>query len=407
VKKRVDPWSFIKKSEYIERQNRARQAAQKAGLDGLVFFSKGGAAVDMLANVLYLTNHYTQQPYVMDYHNIWSAGSHGAVVLPVNGPTILIVDNAYWRPDLVVADDVRAGVRVVELTAGAILDTGLVGKKVGLVGTGAMTAAAYIRFIKEVESTSVEIKDGILDEIMVIKSPAEQALIRQSCDIGSRAVEAMLDAAVVGATEAEAASAAYSVAVSEGAVVWDAACNSGDKSHLFSWARIPSHDGFRPMQKGEYFHVDCYGMFGGYAWDFGRTRVIGDQPTDEQRAYLEATIEGVETICNNIKPGITAGNIGEIYMDWVEGKNAIRDFLALSEGEEEEEGFPAVGHGLGIGWSSPWLMKGDETIIKPGMYLAVELLFGHESRGGFFYEENGLVKEDGFEILTKSKKRYW
>ena len=187
--------------------------------------------------------------------------------------------------------------------------------------------------------------------------------------------------------------------------MWDAACNSGDKSHLFSWARLPSHDGFRPMQNGEYFHVDCYGMFGGYAWDFGRTRVIGDQPTDEQRAFLEATIEGVETICEDIKPGMTAGNIGEVYINWLEGVQVLQDFLALTE--EEEEGFPAVGHGLGIGWSSPWLMKGDETIIKPGMYLAVELLFGHESHGGFFYEENGLVTDDGFEVLTTSRKRYW
>ncbi len=405
MRERVDPWSFISKGEYLERQKLAREAALNAGLDGLVFFSKGGAAVDMVGDLFYLTNHYSQQPYVMDYHNIWSAGSHGAAVLPVDGPTILIVDNAYWRPDLVVADDVRAGVRVVEMTVDAMRDTNLFGKKVGLVGTGAMNASAYIRFAEEIGSTSLDVKDGILDKLMVIKSPAEQAIIRKSCDIGSRAVEAMMDAALVGATEAEAASAAFGVVVSEGAVMWDAACNSGSKSHLFSWARLPSHDGFRPMQKGEYFHVDCYGMFGGYAWDFGRTRVIGDQPTDEQRAYLEATIEGVETICKNIKPGMTAGNIGEVYIDWLDGVQVLQDFLTLTE--EEEEGFPAVGHGLGIGWSSPWLMKGDETVIKPGMYLAVELLFGHESHGGFFYEENGLVTEDGFEVLTTSRKRYW
>lgn len=405
MNERVDPWSFISKEEYLERQKLARETAQNAGLDGLVLFSKGGAAVDMLANVLYLTNHYSQQPYVMDYHNIWSAGSHGAVVLAVNGPTILIVDNAYWRPDLVVADDVRAGVRVVEMTVDAMRDTNLLGKRVGLVGTGAMTAAAYIRLKNEVGDTSLVVEDGILDDLMVIKSPAEQTLIRKSCDIGSRAVEAMLDAAVEGATEADAASAAFNVLVPEGAVMWDAACNSGDKSHLFSWARIPSHDGFRPMQKGEYFHVDCYGMFGGYAWDFGRTRVIGDQPTDKQRAYLEAVIEGVEMICKAIKPGITAGKVGEVYMDWVEGVQVIQNFLALTE--EKEEGFPAIGHGLGIGWSSPWLMKGDETLLEPGMYLAVELFFGHESHGGFFYEENGLVTDEGFEVLTTSKKRYW
>jgi Xaa-Pro aminopeptidase len=74
---------------------------------------------------------------------------------------------------------------------------------------------------------------------------------------------------------------------------------------------------------------------------------------------------------------------------------------------DEEEGFPAVGHGLGMGWEKPWIMKGESTILQPGMYLAIECLWGHESIGGMFYEENGLVTEDGFEILSKSKKRYW
>ena len=100
----------------------------------------------------------------MDYHNIWSAGSHGAVVLPVDGPTTLIVDNAYWRPDLVVANDVRAGARVVEMTIDAMRDSNLIGKKVGLVGTGAMTAAAYMRLADEVGSTSLVVEDGILDD---------------------------------------------------------------------------------------------------------------------------------------------------------------------------------------------------------------------------------------------------
>jgi Xaa-Pro aminopeptidase len=402
----IDPWSFIPKQEYRDRQDRARRLAQEAGLDGLVVFSRGGAFVDMHAAVLYLANHYTQQPYVSDHHNIWSAGSHGVVVLPVEGPTILMVDTSYWRPDLVAADDVRAGVRVIEMTAQALKDTGLSGKRIGLVGTGFMTAAAYIGLKNAVQdSTTLVVQDDLIERLMLIKSPAEQQLIRVTCDIGSRAVEAMMDAAVEGATEAEAASAAFGVLVPDGAVMWDAACSSGPKAHHYSWARIPSHDAVRPMQKGDFFHVDCYGCFGGYAWDFGRTRVIGDRPTDEQRSYLEAMIEAIETICDSIKPGKTAGEIGEVYLDWVEESPTIKSFLALSE--EEEEGFPAVGHGLGLGWAAPWIMKGDPTVIQPGMYLAVELLFGHESKGGFFYEENGLVTDDGFEILTTSRKRYW
>lgn len=77
-----------------------------------------------------------------------------------------------------------------------------------------------------------------------------------------------------GGTEAEAARAAVEVVVvvaAAGAVLYDAACASGPRSHQFTWARLPSHDGVRALEPGDLFHVDCYGAYGGYFWDFGRT----------------------------------------------------------------------------------------------------------------------------------------
>ena len=55
------------------------------------------------------------------------------------------------------------------------------------------------------------------------------------------------------------------------------------------------------------------------------------------------------------------------------------------------EGFPAIGHGLGLMWEAPWLVKDDPTPIEPNMYLAVEVLLGHPSIGGAMFEHNGIV----------------
>jgi Xaa-Pro aminopeptidase len=71
------------------------------------------------------------------------------------------------------------------------------------------------------------------------------------------------------------------------------------------------------------------------------------------------------------------------------------------------EGFPAVGHGIGLMWEGPWLMPGDETPIEEGMYLAAEVLLGHETIGGAMFEHNGLVNENGFEVLTTARARWW
>lgn len=401
---RFDPWTAIPPAEFLLRQDRARRAAAAAGLDGLVVYSRGGAFVDMHADVLYLTNHYSQQPYMPDHVGIGSARSHGVVVLPVSGLCVLVVDIPWWRRDLVVADDVRASNDVTARVGDALASTGLRGRRVGLVGSGCMTAAAYRGLLGAAGDTELVVVDDLVERLRVRKSAAELALIRRSVAIGNRAVAAMMEAAVAGGTEAEAARAAVEVVVAAGAVLYDAACASGPRSHQFTWARLPSHDGVRALQPGDLFHVDCYGAYGGYFWDFGRTRVIGDQPTDAQRGLLEATVEGVERTCAAIRPGRTAGEVFAEAAAWMKADPVVQ---SLPAGEAETEGFPAVGHGIGLSWEAPWLMPEDPTVLEPGMYLAVELLFGHESIGGTMFEHNGIVTDDGFEVLTTCPSRWW
>lgn len=358
----------------------------------------------MHADVLYLTNHYSQQPYVADHAGVGTARSHGVVILPVDGSSVLVLDIPHWRKDIVVADDVRPSIHVTEQVGQALKDTGLLGKRVGLCGTSYMSGAAYYGFQNVAGDTSFVHVDEIIEKLRIRKSLREQTFIHHVAEIGNKAIEAMLDAAVVGATEADCVQAAYAQLVPAGATLYDAACSSGPHSHLFSWGRIPSHNATRAMQKGDFFHVDCYGAFGGYLWDFGRTRIVGDEPSDRQIELVEATIECVETICNAIKPGMTGDDVFQIGMQWI---NESKVVASIPMEEPEMEGFPAVGHGIGMSWEGPWLMEGEQAVIEPGMYLAVEMMFGHKSIGGTFFEHNGLVTENGFEILTNCRKRWW
>ena len=52
------PRPSIPQREYGERRDRARRAAEEAGLDGLVVWSMGGSTLDRYSNVFWLTNHY-------------------------------------------------------------------------------------------------------------------------------------------------------------------------------------------------------------------------------------------------------------------------------------------------------------------------------------------------------------
>jgi ectoine hydrolase len=398
----LDPERLISPGEFLERQERARRAAAARGLDGLVVWSRGGGPVDMSADVVYLANHYSQQPYMADHVGIGRARSHGVLVLPVEGPSILVMDVPWWRSDLVVADEVRTGNDVVAKAAEAVLSAGLGGRRVGLVGASHMTAAAYLGFRDELPDLELVRADELVEELRIHKSPAEVAAMRAAIDLGCDAVAAAMAAAVPGGTEADCVAEAARVVATAGGVLYDAACASGAQAHNFTWARMPSSS-LRRLEAGDMFHLDCYGALGGYFWDFGRTRVVGDAPTAQQRELMDAAIAVVDAVCAAIRPGVRASDVyraGDAAM----AASAIVQRIPVEEADTE--GFPAVGHGIGLGWEGPWLTPTDETVLEAGMTIAVETLIGHPAMGGGFHEENGVVTNDGFEVLTAGVRRW-
>jgi Xaa-Pro aminopeptidase len=398
-----DPEHAIPAAEFRERQDRARAAAAEQGLDGLVVWSRGGGPVDMSADVVYLANHYSQQPYMADHAGIGRARSHGVLVLPVNGPSILVIDVPWWRRDLVVADDVRTGNDVIDKAVDAMRAAGLQNGRIGLVGASHMTAAAYLGFAAALPDVELVRTDDLIERLRIYKSPAEVVAMRAAIALGDAAVKVAMEAAVVGATEADCAAEAAALVARGGGVLYDAACASGAQAHFFTWSRMPSSS-LRPLERGDMFHTDCYGALAGYFWDFGRTRVAGDEPTEPQRELVDASIQVVDAVCAAIRPGRTAAQVYAV------GAQAMADSEVIARIPVEAadtEGFPAVGHGIGLGWEAPWLTPVDDTVLVPGMTIAVETLIGHPSLGGGFFEENGVVTETGFEVLTTARRRWW
>lgn len=394
-----DVWSSIPAAEFRDRQSGALDAVGRGGFDAAVVWSRGGAFVDMHADVLYLTNHYSQQPYVGDEAGTTVGRSHGACILAPAHPTTLIVDIPWWRSDVVVADEVRESGDVPNAVATRLAELGLANGTIAVVGTSYMSASAYLALAERLPRATLIRADRLVEALRIRKSPHELALIRRVCELGNRVVEALLDCIVPGETEAAAVAKAEEKLTSAGGVMYDAVCSSGPWSRQFAHARLPSADAVRRLEGGDVFHVDCYGSYGGYLFDFARSRVVGDRPSDTQHDLLEGVIEGVESVCSAIRPGIRASEVYAVARRWIDD----REFTALIPGSGA---YPNVGHGLGLTWEGPWLMPGDETTIEAGMYLAVEMLLCNEHDGAMF-EHNGLVTDEGFEILTTARTRWW
>lgn len=400
----VDPERLIPLEEFPERQDRAREAAAEQGLDGIVVWSRGGGPIDQAADLVYLANFYTQQPFIADHVGIGSARCHGALVLPVDGPSILVIDIPWWRKDLTVADDVRPGNDVVPLVADALRSAGLEGRKVGVVGASMMTAAAYLGMVESSRSTTFGRADELVEQLRIRKSPAEVAAIRAAVALGSASVRAAFDVIAPGVTEADAAAEGAYVIAKAGGAWYDSPCGSGPNSHFFSWARMPSWDARRPLRAGDAFHMDSYGSFGGYYWDFGRVRVAGDDPSPIQVRMMEANIAIVNAVCEAIKPGVRARDAHAAGAAVAAQHQIVAE---LAEEEGDTEGFPALGHGFGVGFEGPWIAPTDETILETGMAIACETLFGRPDVGGTFFEQNGVVTDDGFDVLSDVQERWW
>lgn len=396
----IDPWKVIPADEFRARQERVREATTSQGLDAAVVYSRGGAFMDMSADVLYLTNHYSNAPYWGDDHGLGTARSHGVVIISADGPTTVIVDNSWWRQDLVVADDIRLSRDVTGTTARALVDLGLGSARLGVVGASYMTAAAWLGLQEALPDATLVRADRMVEDIRIIKSDAELQVIRSACALGNLTLETLVDAVVEGATEAEAVGEASRVLIRGGGVLYDAACASGPEAHGYTWARLPSADPRRRFELGDMFHVDCYGSYGGYLFDFARSRVVGDDPAPAQRGLLEAVIGAVETTCHAIKPGMASGEVCAVTDRWL----AESEFVS-SMPDVARYGF--VGHGLGMMWEAPWLMTDNPAPIEPNMYLAVEVMLGHPTLGGAMFEHNGIVTDHGFEVLTSARSRWW
>ena len=400
----IDVEHAIPAEEFSQRQERVREAAAARGLDGVVVWSRGGGPVDMSADVAYLANHYSQQPYMTDHVGIGSGRSHGVLVVPVSGPTIVVVDVPWWRRDLVVAGEVRSGNDVVALAADAMRAAGLDAAKVGLVGASNMSASAYLLFVAALPDMDLQRADTLVEDLRIHKSPAEVQLLRAAIALGTEAVRSSMELVLPGNTEGDVAADVSAVVARGGGALYDAPCSSGPNSHHFTWGRMPSWDALRRLERGDIFHMDTYGALGGYFWDFGRCRVVGDEPSAQQVELIEANIAIVDAVCAAIRPGIEARDAHRAGSEVAKQHPIVQ---RLADNPSDTEGFPALGHGIGLGWEGPWITETDHTVLEPGMAIAVETLFGEPGLGGTFFEENGIVTDDGFEVLSTVQKRWW
>lgn len=395
-------------SEYGERRARLRELVAERGLDGVLVVSRGANGGDWGADIVYLTNHYSAFPQIPDRPGQWSGRGYSGLVMPADGDGTLVVEIPDWRQDLVAVDDVRVELDLWAGLAETLRDRGLGAGHVGLIGRESLLHIAIDRIRDELPDLRLSWADDLVEQLRRIKSPAEIRLVRESTRVGGEMVQAFVEAAVPGATEADCVLAALQCGIPQGAFPLDIPVASGEHVDHFLWDRMPSWDWRRPLEAGDMIHPDMYGTVGGYFYDLVRTTVAGRTVSSAQREVLEASVAVVEHIIEGMRPGVACGELFERGAAWL----GEHDFDV--PGSEHSQGvallgqsYPSFGHSLGLAWENPSLVPGETAVLQPGMVMAVEAEVGRPGAGTGAFEHNLLVTEDGVEILTAHVPNVW
>jgi Xaa-Pro aminopeptidase len=400
----------IAAQEYRERQRRAGELAHERGLDALVVWSRGGTSVDFYGDVLYLTGHHSPFPPNQDTVE-WSGRSYSAVIVPVDGDPVLVIDLPDYDAGALHVDDIRSVLHVPQAVAAALRELGLDEQRIGIVGRDTLLVSHLRAIEAELEhKLDLEDADDILERMRLVKSPAEVPFMRRASAIGNMWMRTMMEAIEPGRTEGEIVGEGLRALAVAGGFAYDAAIASGDRSRNFlSRNAIPTWDASKHLQAGELVHIDAWGSVDGYFLDLDRTTVVGGNPTSEQLEILEAAIAIIEHIIAGARPGVRVGELYDRGASWLVD-NGFGEHRAKLEDAGTDFGnlFPAFGHSVGLGLERPFVIKDEPTVLEENMVFAIEALIGRQEVGGAAFEQTILLTADGAEVLNADcPSRWW
>ena len=383
-------------SEFTARRANAIERARAEGLDGLVVCGRGGGALDRYADLMYLTNHYSPFPFIPDLKGNWTGRAHSFLLLPCAGDPVLIVDVPYFEQIALPREQVTLTDLVIESVCDALQRTGLANGRIGLVGEDIVPISMYRQFQSAGPAAQWIPADHILAAARAVKSPAEIARLRAASRLGSRMIEAMMAAAVPGATHGDVVAAGMQVLVPAGGILYNSfmASGTGGSQPTVVRSSFPTWASATPLANGQWLRLGISGVLDGYYFDVSRSRSIGPATNEQIRAF-EAAIAAVEAGIGALHVGTTAGEVATAGLR-----------------KQESLGFPlkgvfsGLGHGIGLGWDSPWLVPQESMKLVPGMVLNFERTLTRDGYLGDF-EETVLLTENGVERLTDAEVRLW
>jgi Xaa-Pro aminopeptidase len=239
----------------------------------------------------------------------------------------------------------------------------------------------------------------MIEDQMMIKSPAELMLIRESIRWSNLAHTLLQRYTRPGANETEVSWRASMEATSAmldgiGPIYraqspFSNGAEAGYRGQIGRNAAIPhalaNNITFQP---GDVLVSGAGCPVWGYNSELERTMFIG-APTDNQRRLFDHMLRLQETAFEAMQPGVTCAQVDQAVRAYYADNGLIQNWKHH------------VGHAIGLRYhEGPFLDLGDHTVLQPGMVFTVEPGIYSGEHGGFRHSDTVVITEDGVELMT-------
>jgi Xaa-Pro aminopeptidase len=312
-----------------------RRELKRNDLDGLLVVSDG--QLERRGSIRFVSNFHASLQYRY-------------VLFPLVGEPVGINVKGEWIKDKRMLSLRGAWVPESEPYANVIADVvkglNIETSRIGIEGDF-LPVPVYQKLIKELPETTFE-PSNIIHELKMVKSPEEISLVEKGVEMVDKAYETCIEFAQTGKTWNDITSEVCKVLYQ-----WEAEDIGG----------YPLSRSNKAIKSG-----DSYNLYpepqasGGYWIQFGRLISFGE-PEKELQAAWELDIKAQEQAAEKLRPGNTGADV----------MKAINDTL---KGSKYTGATRSSGHGVGLDIiERPFLSLDDETVLKPGMVVAIHPIF--------------------------------
>lgn len=265
--------------------------------------------------------------------------------------------------------------------------------------TGAMRRAAGRLFPSGPPGDAAQ----VVGPAKLVKTVDQIACVRRACRITEEAMVDVQKALAPGVRQIDLSAAFVRRAFELGATanmleaIWQVMPTTRTSGSVWTTTgdlALPLLTTERELERGDVLWTDVSITYTGYCSDFGRTWLVGEQPSDRQQAQFEKWQEILTAVLAVTKAGATSGDLARAAIAANGGAKPWLPHFYLGHGIGTNAAeMPMIGTDLGEEFD-------DNFVFPAGMLLVLEPVVWEDGTGGYRSEEIVVITDDGYQTLT-------